>query len=155
MKTMHGKLPVVKLLALAAILFPALLRAQATRWDLRDDGGIEWVVENDIPHHDHIEMSGEQMSVVLRDGVEADGSFSLERSMVRPMLRTIPNNTHASLMRRFAADIPSLLQVNGRAPQGERVGRIVLAGAMRVSSTFADRIELERTLLPSPVLPVC
>ena len=154
MKTMHGKLPVVKLLALAAILFPALLRAQATRWDLRDDGGIEWVVENDIPHHDHIEMSGEQMSVVLRYGVEADGSFSLERSMVWPMLRTIPNNTHASLMRRFAADIPSLLQVNGRALQGERVGRIVLDGVMRVYSTFEDGIELERTIFPSPVLPV-
>lgn len=151
---MHEKLSIMKLFALAAILFPALLHAQATRWKLCEEGGIKWVVENDIPHHDHIEMSGEQMSVVLRYGVEADGSFSLERSMVWPMLRTIPNNTHASLMRRFAADIPSLLQVNGRTLQGERVGRIVLDGVMKVYSTFGNGIELERTIFPSPVLPV-
>lgn len=149
-----GNRPLMKLLVLAAGLLPAGLHAQTDRWNLRDDGGIEWIVKNDTPHRDHIEMSGEQMSVVLRYGVEADGSFSLERSMVWPMLRTIPNNTHASLMRRFAADIPSLLQINGRTLQGERVGRIVLDGVMRVYSTFENRIELERTIFPSPTLPV-
>ena len=47
-------------------------------------------------------MSGLKVSAVLRYGVNADGSFELNKSMIWPMLRTIPNNTHASLMRRFA-----------------------------------------------------
>lgn len=49
-------------------------------------------------------MSGLRVSTVLRYGVDANGAFMLNRSMVWPMLRTIPNNTHASLMRRFALE---------------------------------------------------
>ena len=33
---------------------------------------------NKIPHSDHIEMSGKQVSVVLRYGVNADGAFCCE-----------------------------------------------------------------------------
>lgn len=51
------------------------------------------------------------------------GAFRQERSLVFPLLRTLPNNTHASLMYRMAADIPSLLGVDGLALQDERVGR--------------------------------
>src|SRR5690606_17760681 len=97
-----------------AIVFstPNVLSAQQ-RWQIDADGSIRWDVGSDIPHYDHIEMSGQQLSAVLRYGVNADGSFSLERSLVWPMLRTVPNNTHASLMRRFGIDFVSQLQVNG------------------------------------------
>ncbi|MDD2261566.1 MAG: hypothetical protein PHW20_04795, partial [Clostridia bacterium] len=36
------------------------------RWEINKTGGITWNVDSRIPHHDHIEMSGEQISVVLR-----------------------------------------------------------------------------------------
>ena len=71
------------------------------RWSINPDGSISWNVKDRIPHYDHIEMSGLKVSTVLRYGVNADGSFELNKSMVWPMLRTIPNNTHASLMRRL------------------------------------------------------
>ena len=37
------------------------------RWQIAPDGrGIVWKVGSDIPHDDHIEMSGERMAFVLR-----------------------------------------------------------------------------------------
>ena len=72
------------------------------RWKINSQGGITWQVKLQEPHNDHIEMSGLKVSVVFRYGVTAEGSFWLDRSMVWPTLRTVPNNTHASLMRHIA-----------------------------------------------------
>ena len=107
------------------------------RWQIAPDGrGIVWKVGSDIPHDDHIEMSGERMAFVLRWGVDSRGAFRQERSLVFPLLRTLPNNTHASLMYRIAVDIPSLLSVNQRTllPTGTRYMEI--DGAMRVISEY-------------------
>jgi hypothetical protein len=65
------------------------------QWKIQTDGSILWEVKQDIPHYDHIKMSGEKVSTVLRYGVNADGSFQLERSLVWPMLRTLPHITLA------------------------------------------------------------
>lgn len=64
-------------------LLPFLSSGQ-DRWKIQSDGSIKWEVSNDIPHYDHIEMSGEMVSTVLRYGVNDDGSFHLERSLVWP-----------------------------------------------------------------------
>ena len=132
------------------------------RWAINSSGGITWIIDSRIPHSDHIEMSGEQISVVLRYGVNAKGAFVLERSFVWPMLRTIPNNTHASLMRRFGWNLVSdMLMVNGRRAEQEKVTSISLDGVMTVVSEFqitgnqrsrtprASKLELTRYLFPS------
>lgn len=72
------------------------------RWHLNQNGGITWKIKSgDKAHSDHIEMSGLKVSTVVRYGVDDDGRFLLNRGMVWPMLRTIPNDTHASLMRKL------------------------------------------------------
>ena len=44
------------------------------RWKLSDGGrAIVWTPGTDIPHYDHVEMTGEKVSMVLRWGVDADG----------------------------------------------------------------------------------
>lgn len=144
------------------------LRAQ-NRWKIEKDGGILWEIKDRLPHDDHIEMSGEQLSVVLRYGVNAEKKFCLERSVVWPMLRTIPNNTHASLMHRFAGDILSWVTVNGLALQHEQVKSVYLKGLMQVKSDFSTGyvnigaarkraqkpvVEVIRTFYPSMDLPV-
>lgn len=154
--------------SLFLILITSKLTAQS-RWILSDDGGIEWTVKDDIPHYDHIEMSGEQVSCVLRWGVNENRSLYTERSLVFPMLRTIPNNTHASLMHRFATDIPSLLSVNGLSLQNERVEKIKINGIVHVMSSFSigklniggavkanpeRTIEMYRTFFPSTDEPL-
>ena len=144
-----------------------------SRWQITPRGSIVWEVKKSpmgnnlfIPHYDHIEMSGDQVSAVLRYGVSADGSFRFERSMVWPLLRTIPNDTHASLMRRFSADIPSLLIVNGRTLQQEQVKQVELDGKLSVTSQYSTEypsrketnpsrlIEVTRTFFPSTELPI-
>jgi len=114
-----------KIIVIIILLIPFFAPAQ-NRWKLQPDGSILWEVKQDIPHYDHIEMSGEKVSTVLRYGVNADGSFQLERSLVWPILRTIPNNTHASLMQRYAVDFPSLLTVNGGTLKKEQVKSVSL-----------------------------
>jgi hypothetical protein len=100
------------------------------RWQMNPDGSISWTINNNIPHSDHIEMSGKNISCVLRYGVAADGSFQATRSLVWPMLRTIPNNTHASLTRRFAQDAFDLVTVNYKPIDKEKASSISLNGTL-------------------------
>ncbi|AZQ11855.1 hypothetical protein [Shewanella khirikhana] len=105
-------------LALCCLLSPLLTPAQAQtrpqvkpvavpelptpqdRWQI-NDSGIEWQVAD--AHEDHLEMAGEQLAAIIRYGAAADGSLILSRKLVWPMLRTLPNDTHASLIRDFDA----------------------------------------------------
>lgn len=160
------------LIPLAALALPVA----GQRWQIDPQGGIRWRPEGDIPHRDHIEMTGEQVSTVLRWRVDAQGAFHLERSLVFPLLRVRPNDTHASLMCRIATDIPSLLAVNtaqtgfnASALQFERVEEVALDGTMRVRSLWSfnavgagyeevenpePSVAMERTIFPSRTRPV-
>ena len=127
------------------------------RWSINPDGSISWNVKDRIPHYDHIEMSGLKVSTVLRYGVNADGSFELNKSLVWPMLRTIPNNTHASLMRRFAWNATDMVSVNGQSLSGEKVNKITLDGKMTVESAIGlsrnAKAELTRIIFPAVAKP--
>lgn len=127
------------------------------RWSINPDSSISWNVKDRIPHYDHIEMSGLKVSTVLRYGVNADGSFELNKSVVWPMLRTIPNNTHASLMRRFAWNATDMVAVNGQSLSGEKVNKITLDGKMTVESAIGlsrnAKAELTRIIFPAVAKP--
>ena len=127
---------------------------EQNRWQINSDGSITWPVSSNIPHDDHIEMSGKKISCVLRYGVAADGSFHATRSLVWPMLRTIPNNTHASLTRRFAADGFEMIMLNGKPITGEKVSSIALNGTLIVQSRTGNGFELTREYFPSVDQPV-
>ena len=114
-----------------------LYAQQAHRWSLENEGHISWNPTQTDNHHDHIEMSGKSVSVVLRYGVE-NGKFVLNKSMVWPLLRTIPNNTHASLMRRYGWDVLDMVSINGRALTAEQVESIQLKGMLRVTSNYDE-----------------
>lgn len=122
------------------------------RWKIDPDGSISWQINNNIPHDDHIEMSGKKISCVLRYGVAADGSFHATRSLVWPMLRTIPNNTHASFTRRFAQDAFDLVTVNYKPITAEKVVSLALNGTLLVKSKSDNSLELTRQFFPSTTL---
>lgn len=150
---------VFKTLAVAGCSLLALNGAadESPRWHIAPDNKIVWTVDGQIPHEDHIEMSGKQVSVVLRYGVDCNGGFTLNKSMVWPLLRTIPNNTHASLMRRYDWNPLNGITVNGRSFTNEKVKDITLKGMLTVKSTFDQgyygQWELTREYLPSAELP--
>ena len=49
-------------------------------------------------------MSGRQVSAIVTYGVRENGALALTRQVVFPALRTIPNDTHASLSYTFGED---------------------------------------------------
>lgn len=122
-----------------------------TRWKLTDNGGIVWPVKTGDKHSDHIEMAGKQVAVVLRYGVDNDGRFTLNKSMVWPLLRTIPNNTHASLMRRFSWNPLDGVLVGGSSVNDEAVDSISLDGMLHVKSCNSHNgtLDMERIYFPS------
>lgn len=149
----------VAILALCAFCAP---QYSQTVWSLsEEDQGIVWSSDKcQVPYNDHIEMSGDHMAAVLRWGVDEQHRFVSERSLVFPMLRTVPNNTHASLMHRVAVDVPSLLCVNGLTMNHEQVEKVEINGCVKVSSVFstarynvgavpAPSVHLDRIIFPS------
>ena len=129
------------------------------RWEIAPDGSIVWRVKKGDFHSDHLEMSGQQMSVVLRYGVKADGAFSVNRSFVFPMLRMKPNKTGSNLKQRWDVDVARMVTVDDLTLLDEHVDSISLRGLMKVESTFAitqrrkivpNAVRLSRTLYPSP-----
>lgn len=144
------------LIFVALLCLDGVVRAQQF-WHV-DEGrnSITWNVKQGETHNDHIEMSGKQVSVVLRYGVGQDGSFELNKGMVWPMLRTIPNNTHASLMRRVEWNPLADMKVNGWAVR-EKVKSLTLNGTLEVTSEIPAgnnrRLSLKRIYFPSTELP--
>jgi hypothetical protein len=128
--------------------------SQSNRWKINENGSISWLINDRLPHKDHIETSGKYISAVIRYGVNADHSLFLQRDLVWPMLRTIPNNTHASLTRSFTLDPVKLITVNKRLIQKEKVHEITLDGKMTIHSTLDEHLKLERILSPSTDTPV-
>lgn len=140
-------------------------KEQKPRWTLADDGrAIVWQPEDDIPHYDHLEMAGEKVSEVLRWGVDADGAFRFERSLVFPTLRKIPNDTHGSLVWRTSADVVPAISIEDMTIAGEKVTQVRFDGILTVKSLWnvgwtysgADRkaghepeIEMTRVFFPS------
>ena len=128
-------------------------QSPANRWSLSNGNTISWKPSKNEIHNDHIEMSGKYISAVIRYGVNEDQSFQISRDIVWPMLRTIPNNTHASLTRTFNLDPITLISINKIAVHEEKVNEIRMNGVIKVNSTLNGIVELNRTLFPSTELP--
>ncbi|MBP1667313.1 MAG: hypothetical protein H6Q23_2173 [Bacteroidetes bacterium] len=86
------------------------LKAQ-NRWNLESDGSISWTVQKGDVHSDNIEMSGRFISVIASYGVDEKGRPVLSRQLVFPMLRTIPNDTHANIIYTFGSDAAPAFQL--------------------------------------------
>ncbi len=111
--------------------------AQSERWKIKDNGEkIVWNPSENLPHSDHIEMSGKRVSAVIRYKVDGDTSFSFNKSLVFPMLRTIPNNTHASLMRHNGYNLVENITINGKTPIKGKTVEVSHSGVMEVEQKF-------------------
>ena len=119
------------------------------RWQLADSNSITWNPLQNLPHHDHIEMSGKYVSAVVRYGVNTDKSFAISLDIVWPMLRTIPNNTHASLTRTFSFDALKQININKKAAKDEIVNEVRLNGKLQVFSTLNGVLHVQRVYFPS------
>ena len=124
------------------------------RWTIQPDGKTIRMDATavSLPHSDHVEMSGKMMAVVLYWDVSAEGRFYVDRSLVFPMLRTIPNNTHASLMLRQNLDVVAQLRINNNHRLNFKTRYVELDGVMRVVEEHSSGkygLEVERVIFPT------
>ena len=142
-------------------MFFVALSVQAienSRWKISEDKSIVWSGNTLTPHKDHVEMSGKRVSTVLRYGINSEGGFEINKSMIWPLLRTIPNNTRASLMRRYDWDVLGSVNVNGKSLlTNEKVTEVSLKGILTVKSFmdngYSGQWEVIREYMPSTEKP--
>lgn len=145
------------LLLAATVICPLSAVAETQYWNI-DPGGksISWVPEQGEVHSDHLEMSGKQLSVVVRYGIAPDGTPVINRNVVWPMLRTIPNDTHGSLMRAFGRNPIADMKINGN-PVRQRATSFSFDGCLKslsdVSAPGVVGLTLEHCIFPSTSLP--
>jgi hypothetical protein len=144
------------------------LPVQQDRWRILPNGSIEWPIDNRLPHNDHVEMSGEKISVWVQYGVNADGQPTLNRTMVFPSFRLLPVRTLASMTYNITdGELPRFLINDKLLKAGvynatvatdmpEKVVSIRQKGLLQINSEIGkDRtIALQRTLFPSVDKPV-
>jgi hypothetical protein len=127
------------------------LQAQ-NRWNIEPNGSISWKVQKGDAHTDNIEMSGRFVSIIATYGVDEKGRPILSRQLVFPMLRTIPNDTHANIIYTFGQDAEPLIKINNR-PVNEQVKRFFLRGLLTIEST-GNNVLIKRELFPSTDKPL-
>jgi hypothetical protein len=139
---------------LAAAAFAA--SPSTHRWSIASDGGIEWMPKPGAAHSDNIEMSGEQLSVILFYGVDATGKLTISRQVIWPMLRFQPNKTRDHLALTFSEDASPRLFIDRLAPRNETVTRVHHKGITRFEGTYGRNREIGfvRTVFPSTTKPV-
>ena len=140
---------------LLVLLLPSLvLFAKENRWTICGGHSVKWdTSKGELPYNDHIEMSGLRASVVYYWGVDEQKQFSMDRHLVFPMLRTIPNNTHASWMPRCDVDFLKGMTANKRNMGRPQVQSVLIDGILHVSCLVKgdnNDFELKQAFYPSP-----
>lgn len=131
------------------IIIPCITHGQTgRRWTFSSDKGIQWTVKPNDPHTDHIEMSGLQVSGIIHYGVSGSGLLQLRKKVIFPMLRTIPNDTHASLAVDFEDYRKLSIKANGAELQ-EYPKTFKLRGKLSIISNSNSVLEVTRILFPS------
>ncbi|MBE0370157.1 hypothetical protein [Pseudoalteromonas aurantia] len=120
------------------------------RWVL-DNDTITWQVKNQ--HNDHLEFSGEKLSAIIYYGNNEIGNLVLNRKIVWPMLRTVPNDTHASLIHEFPTAISPNIYINDVLYKSEKLTDVSFNGVLTLTSSLRDNLTLTRVLSPSTKHP--
>ena len=124
--------------AVCALLWLAAPALAQSRWKVDSDGGITWEVKPRDAHQDQIEMSGRKVSAIVTYGVRENGALTLTRQVVFPSLRTIPNDTHASLSYNLATTLHRA-SLSAAGPPAKWSARIHHRGMITVDSMMGGR----------------
>lgn len=162
-------------LATLVFLFPFMvyaqqvtLPAQTDRWVIQPDGSIKWTINGRLPHTDHIEMSGEKVSVWVQYGLDSAGSASVSRTVVFPTFRMLPDGTRTHIDYAFQDNELPRFFVNNRKlktdlANGKKSGdlsyninNISHKGIMRIVATAGNPalVKIERSIFPSVDKPL-
>ena len=146
-----------------------ILPKQQDRWVIQSDGSIEWKIDNRVPHNDHIEMSGQKISLWMQYGVDTSKKPILNRTVVFPTFRLLPVRTTAHMMYDVKDDELPRIIINDRLYKAgvynaawqndlpEKVNSIRQKGIMEIFSEINTRdgiVKLHRSFFPSVDKPM-
>jgi hypothetical protein len=146
-----------------------VLPQQTNRWSIQPDGSIEWKIDSRLPHSDHIEMSGQKVSLWMQYEVDSSASPVLNRTMVFPTFRLLPVRTIAHMMYDVKdEELPHILINDRLYKEGvynaawqnglpEKVISIRQKGIMEIFSEISIKegtVQLHRSFFPSVEKPM-
>lgn len=135
-----------------AATWPSILTA-APEWRVDESGGISWEVKaSQLPFGDHIEQCGKSVDAITNWDLNARGELALTRSVRWPMLRTLPDNTHAALQVPLKSETEPLIEIDGQTAPQARIDRVSINGIVTFHG-IQGPLELTRTLFASNELP--
>lgn len=152
---MKNKLTVA-LLVLGAMLqntwgevAPMSQTASPSRWALGPDQSTVYKVEGSkLPHKDFIEQGGRRVGQKVWYEISAAGVLSLQRDVVWPSLRILPNNTHGSLIKHYGAEVQPRITVDGQALGPLKLSEVKLDGTLTFIGTAAPLL-VKRVTFPA------
>lgn len=98
---------------------------------------------------DHFAMSGRKVDLILEWEIDDALSFHANRRIRFPMLRTEPDNTHASLsIDSPDKDIPSIL-VNGQPLPAGKSEKVILRECLYINQKHGDLLSSETAVFPT------
>ena len=97
-------------------------------------------------------MSGRFISLIAAYGTDGNGKLTVSRQLVFPMLRTVPNDTHASTIYTFGSEAAPVIRINNRIIS-EQVKRFMIRGMVIIESSNGNGIDIRRELFPSTDKP--
>ena len=142
---------------LAVLLACCVAAGAETRWTI-EQMGPRWTMDSETgiivmdaasntSHKDHIEMSGQRAAIVYYWGIDDEGRYYCEYHHVFPLLRMIPNNTHAFFPYRHSTNVAQMIKVDGKTP-GFKAVKVEIDGTLRVTETDGN-VELTSIDFPS------
>lgn len=158
----------ILLISVSLSSFAQSLPEQQDRWTIQPDGSIEWKIDNRLPHSDHIEMSGQKVSLWMQYEVDSSRKPVLNRTMVFPTFRLLPIRTVAHMMYDVKdAELPHFI-INDRLYKAgvynaasqddypEKVVAIRHKGIMEIFSELGKdgSLKLHRSFFPSVDKPI-
>jgi len=149
---MNVKSSLIPILFLTHLGLTGALAQDSARWSLEKDGYLQWDIQSNDSHLDHIEMSGFHLSAILQYGV-VEGHLMAKVHLVFPMLRTIPNDTHASLSYDFDYNDFPKIKIEDEEVD-ERPGVFRIKGMVTCTSEAPSGLQITHTWFPSTDDPV-
>ncbi|WP_413666982.1 hypothetical protein ACEN9X_20930 [Mucilaginibacter sp. Mucisp86] len=163
------------LLSFLILMLPCWLYAQqpalpqqTDRWAIQPDGSIRWTINGRLPHADHIEMSGEKVSVWVQYGLDSAGRSSVSRTVVFPTFRMLPDATRSHIDYTFLDNELPRFFINSRQLKtdlsvGKKSGNLTYniksishKGIMRIEAitTNPGLVKIDRSIFPSVDKPM-
>lgn len=161
-------LTAVLLIASTTIYSQTSPAIQKDRWSIQPDGSITWRTNEGLPHSDHIEMSGEKVSLWIDYRVDTAGITNIIRKVVFPTFRMLPDDTRSHITYTFYdTDLPRIY-INSKllkteVSSREQAGSFAFVaksinqhGLMRVmaSAGKSEELKIERSFFPAVDKPM-